>query len=47
MTKTRQSTLAITATVLSFKLVAVTAKVDCRVFVISALYKTKQAILPR
>ena len=24
-----------------------TAKVDCRVFVISALYKTKQAILPR
>ena len=35
MTKTRQSTLA------------VIAKVDCRVFVISALYKTKQAILPR
>ena len=26
---------------------AVIAKVDCRVFVISALYKTKQAILPR
>ena len=24
-----------------------TAKVDCRVFVISALYRTKQATLPR
>ena len=24
-----------------------TAKVDCRVFVTSALYRTKQAILPR
>ena len=53
MTKTRQSTLAVTATSSTFyqqfllKTVAVIAKADCRVFVISALYKTKQAILPR
>ena len=53
MTQTRQSTLEITATGLTLhqqfvlETVAVIAKVDCRVCVISALYETKQATLPR